>query len=81
MSSYSYHAGVSAVFGAVVNAVGYARKPKATFVMRHPVRAVRIMKFRRGVKHAFTPRRIALGIGATAVAMPLGYWPGRRMGL
>lgn len=68
------------MFGAVVNAVGYARKPKATFVMRHPVRTFRIMKFRREMKHAFTPRRIALGIGAAAVAVPLGYWLGRRMG-
>ncbi len=69
------------MFGAVVNAVGYARKPKATFVLRHPVRAVRIMKFRHDVKETFTPRRIALGIGAAAVMVPLGYWLGRKMGL
>lgn len=69
------------MFGAVVNAVGYARKPKATFFMIHPVRALKTMKFRREVKHAFTPRRIALGIGAAAVAVPLGYWLGRRLGL
>lgn len=69
------------MFGAVVNAVGYARKPKATFVLKHPVRAVRIMRFRRDVKEAFTARRLALGIGAAAVAAPLGYWLGRKLGL
>jgi len=69
------------VFGAVVSAIGYAGKPKATFILRHPVRSFKIMKFRRGVKHTMTSRRIALGIGAAAVAVPLGYLLGRRMGL
>lgn len=69
------------MFGAVVNAVGYVRKPGAAFVVKHPVRAVRIMRFRRNVRDTFTARRIALGLGAAAVAVPVGYWLGRRLGL
>ncbi|HEX6938285.1 MAG TPA: hypothetical protein VF158_02655 [Longimicrobiales bacterium] len=68
------------MFGAVVNAIGYARKPRAGFIVKHPLRAVRILRFRHGVKEAFTPRRIALGLGAATVAVPLGLWIGRKLG-
>lgn len=68
------------MLGAVATMVGYARKPKPTFFLRHPVRAVRIMRFRHGVREAFTPRRVALGLGAAAVAVPVGMWLGRKLG-
>src|SRR5690606_7509244 len=40
------------LFGAVTTMLGYARKPKAKFILRHPIKAVRIMKFRHDVKEA-----------------------------
>ncbi|HEX7119754.1 MAG TPA: hypothetical protein VF212_13265 [Longimicrobiales bacterium] len=69
------------MFGAVVNAIGYARKPKATFVLKHPVKAVKILKFRHDVKETFSARRIALGLGAATLAVPLGMWIGRKIGV
>lgn len=66
------------LFGAVTTMLGYARKPKAKFILRHPIKAVRIMKFRHDVKEAFTPQRIALGVGAAALAVPVGVWVGRK---
>ncbi len=69
------------MFGAMATVVGYARKPKATYYLRHPVKAVRIQRFRNDVKETFTPQRIALGLGAAAVAVPLGVWLGRKVGV
>ncbi len=69
------------MFGAMATMVGYARKPKATFILKHPVKAVRILKFRHDVRETLAPRRVALGLGAAALAVPLGVWLGRRIGI
>lgn len=66
------------MLGAIATVVAYTRKPKPTYVLRHPVQAVRIMKFRHDVREAFTPGRIAVGLGVAALAVPLGLWLGRR---
>lgn len=60
--------------------VSYVKRPKTTFVLRHPVRAIRAARVRHDLKEAFQPRRVALGIGAAALAVPLGLWIGRKFG-
>jgi hypothetical protein len=67
------------MFGAITNLVSYARKPRAALFLRHPVKAIRIARFRHDLKEAVTPRRLAIGIGAAAVAVPFGIWLGRRV--
>lgn len=65
--------------GAISTLAGYATKPKASFALRHPVRAIRVRRFRNNLKETFTPQRVALGLGAAAVAVPLGFWLGRKL--
>lgn len=58
----------------------YSRRPKTTFFLRHPVKAVRIARMRHDVKQVFQPRRVAIGLGAAALAVPIGLWIGRKFG-
>lgn len=66
------------MLGTIVNLASYRKAPRATFIMRHPVRAARIMKVRHDLRDAFSPGRVALGLGAAA-AIPLGFWVRRRL--
>lgn len=68
------------MFNPVSTLADYVRKPSPMDYLRHPARAVRVTRFRHGVKSAFTPRRVAIGLGAAAVAVPLGLWIGRKLG-
>lgn len=54
--------------------------PKASFVVRHPVEALRVMRLRRDLKRMFASRRVAAGLGAAILALPLGVWVGGRVG-
>ncbi|HEX7051635.1 MAG TPA: hypothetical protein VF188_15630 [Longimicrobiales bacterium] len=67
------------MIGAIATLVGYTRKPKATFFLKHPVKAIRIKKFQHDVKDTITSQRFILGISAAAVALPLGFWLGRKL--
>ena len=62
--------------------VGYAKAPKATFVMRHPRAGVTALALAQGLKESPTARKVAVGLvglGAVAVALPtLAVWALRR---
>jgi hypothetical protein len=68
------------MFGGVKRLARYSRRPKTTFFLRHPVKAIRIAKMRHDVKEAFQPKRVAIGLGAAALAVPVGLWIGRKFG-
>jgi hypothetical protein len=65
------------MLGGILEMTGYAKAPKATFAIRHPVRTARLAKRRRTMENALTPTRLALGLGVLT-AIPLGIWLGRR---
>lgn len=58
----------------------YTKRPKTTFYLRHPIKAVRVARVRHDLKEAFQPKRVAIGLGAAALAVPLGLWIGRKFG-
>ncbi len=66
------------MLGEIATMAGYVKAPRTTFVVKHPVRAMRMARVRRGIGSALTPGRLALGIGALA-AIPFGIWLGRRI--
>ncbi len=66
------------MLGEIATMTGYVKAPKRTYVVRHPVKAMRMARVRRDVGDIFTPARLALGVGAL-VAIPLGLWLGRRI--
>jgi len=57
------------MLGKVLTLVGYARAPKATFVMRHPVKGTAALLAAKS-----TARGTKIGLGAAAVALPIGVW-------
>lgn len=68
------------MLGAITTMASYATMPKPTFYMKHPIKAMRVRRFRNNVKDTVTSQRFLLGLGAAAVAVPLGLWAGRRIG-
>jgi hypothetical protein len=66
------------MLGEIATAAGYVKAPRATFVVKHPVRAMRMARVRRDIRENLTRTRIALGLGILA-AIPLGIWLGRRI--
>ncbi len=66
------------MLGEIATAAGYVKAPRPTFVVKHPVRAMRMARVRRDIRESFTPTRIALGLGILT-AIPLGIWLGRRI--
>lgn len=55
---------------------GYAKAPKATYVLRHPKKGLAAMAAAKGLKSR-TGRRVASGVvgaGALALAVPLGIY-------
>ncbi len=61
----------------IATLIGYKKAPKATFVLRHPVKGTKAFLAARGVKGLFTGRT-GLALGAVA-AIPLGLWARARM--
>jgi hypothetical protein len=55
--------------GDLVKMIGYARAPRASFVLRHPVKAVKAYRLRRNLMKVTGPR---IALGAAALALPLG---------
>jgi hypothetical protein len=54
--------------------VGYAKAPKATFVMRHPRAGVAALAVAQGLRESPTARKVAaatFGLGALSVALPM----------
>jgi hypothetical protein len=68
------------MFSGVKTLVRYSRKPRTTFFLRHPVKAIRIARVRHDLKQAFQPKRVAIGLGAATLAVPIGLWIGRKFG-
>jgi hypothetical protein len=63
-----------AMLGRIAKLVGYTKAPKATYMVRHPIRGMKLWRASRR-----TPNVAALtGAGAAAVALPVGFWLFRR---
>lgn len=65
------------MIGRIAKWVGYSRAPKATYVMRHPIKGTKAYLAARGMKGLFTGRT-GLMLGAAA-ALPVGLWARSRM--
>jgi hypothetical protein len=65
------------MIGKVATLVGYKKAPKATFVLRHPVKGTKAFLAARGVKGLVTGRT-GMVLGAMA-AVPVGLWARSRM--
>lgn len=59
----------------IATALGYAKAPKATFVMKHPVKGTKALLVAKGAKGLVTTRAGAM-LGAV-VAVPLGFLAAR----
>jgi hypothetical protein len=70
------------MLGKLAIAVGYAKAPKATFVMRHPKAGIAALALVQGLRESPTLRKVAVGLvglGALTVALPtLAVWAMRR---
>jgi hypothetical protein len=67
------------VIGTIATMVGYAKAPKTTFVLKHPVKSFQIMRTRRRFKNAIRSPRTLVTLGAAVAAVPLGFWVGSRI--
>jgi len=65
------------MLGDIATVAGYVKAPRTTYVVKHPIRAMRMARVRRDIGQALTPGRVALGLGVLA-AIPMGIWLGRR---
>lgn len=65
------------MIGRIATLVGYSKAPKATFVLKHPVKGTRMFLAARGAKGLVTGRT-GLVLGAMA-ALPLGMWAASRL--
>ncbi|MBW3536003.1 MAG: hypothetical protein KY453_12455 [Gemmatimonadetes bacterium] len=63
------------MFKKIATAVGYTKAPKATFVMKHPVKGTKALLLAKGAKGLVTTR--AGAVLSAAVALPLGFFAGR----
>ncbi len=66
------------MLGEIATMAGYVKAPRTTYVVRHPVKAMRMARVRRDIGDMVTPMRLGVGIGVL-VAIPLGIWIGRRI--
>jgi hypothetical protein len=66
------------MIGRVATLVGYKKAPKATFVMKHPVKGTKAFLAAKGVKGLVTGRT-GMVLGALA-AVPVGLWAASKMG-
>jgi hypothetical protein len=60
------------MIGKLATIVGYKKAPKATFVLRHPVKGTKAYLAARGLKGLVTGRS-GMVLGAVA-AVPVGLW-------
>jgi len=64
------------MLGRIAKIVGYTKAPKATYMLRHPVKgALALRASRQGVNRA-----ALTGAGAAVLALPLGWWLMKRRG-
>jgi hypothetical protein len=60
------------MIGKVATLIGYKKAPKATFVLRHPVKGTKAFLAAKGAKGLVTGRT-GMVLGAVA-AVPVGMW-------
>lgn len=65
------------MFNAIATLYTYRTAPKATFFVKHPIRALAARRLLSRLTGE-TARKVALGTGAAVVALPIGLWLGRK---
>jgi hypothetical protein len=65
------------MIGRIATLIGYSKAPKATFVLKHPVKGTKAFLAARGLKGLVTGRT-GMVLGAVA-AVPVGLWAASRM--
>jgi hypothetical protein len=65
------------MIGRIATLIGYSKAPKATYVLKHPVKGSKAFLAARGVKGLVTGRT-GMVLGAIA-AVPVGMWAASRM--
>lgn len=68
------------MFGRIAALVGYAKAPKATFMLRHPVKGTKALVAAKGAKGLVTTRAGAMLAGMVAVPVGLMALRKRRNG-
>ena len=66
------------MIGKIANMIGYTKAPKATYVLKHPVKGTKRLIAARGAKSLVTGRT-GLVLGALA-AIPVGLWVASQTG-
>jgi hypothetical protein len=57
------------MIGTIATLVGYRKAPKATYVLKHPIKGTAAFMAAKKISPS-----TAVGIGAAVVAVPLGLW-------
>lgn len=65
------------MIGKLANLIAYKKAPKATYVLKHPVKGTKALVAAKGLKGLVTGKTGAL-LG-TLAAVPVGLWARRRM--
>jgi hypothetical protein len=65
------------MIGKLANLIAYRKAPKATYVMKHPVKGTKALIAAKGAK-ALVTGRTGLALGAMA-AVPVGIWAATRL--
>jgi hypothetical protein len=65
------------MIGRIATLIGYSKAPKATYVLKHPVKGSKAFLAARGVKGLVTGRT-GMVLGAIA-AVPVGLWAASRL--
>jgi hypothetical protein len=60
------------MIGKIANLIAYKKAPKATYVLKHPVKGTKALLAAKGAK-ALVTGRTGLALGALA-AVPVGLW-------
>jgi hypothetical protein len=65
------------MIGKLANIMAYKKAPKATYVLKHPVKGTRMFVAAKGLKGLVTGKTGA--VLGTLAAVPVGVWATRRM--
>lgn len=66
------------MLGKLANVIAYKKAPKATYVLKHPVKGTKALLAAKGAKSLVTGRT-GLVLGAVA-AVPVGIWAATQLG-
>lgn len=65
------------MIGKLANLMAYKKAPKATYVLKHPVKGTKALVAAKGLKGLLTGKTGA--VVGTLAAVPVGLWATRRM--